>query len=32
MAEINGINVPFIPISNNENFGKPQIDKSGKQL
>ncbi len=32
MAEINGISVPFIPISNNENFGKPQIDKAGSNF
>ncbi len=32
MAEINGISVPFIPISSNENFGKPQIEKSGSSF
>ncbi len=32
MAEVNGINVPFIPISNNESFGKPQIEKSGSSF
>ncbi len=32
MAEINGVSVPFIPISNNENFGKPHIEKSGSSF
>ncbi len=29
MAEVNGVRVPFIPITNNEGFGKAQLDKTG---